>query len=467
MQRPRLRLSSPLIRHATQALDVLIIWACGWVVYQWHVAPGANAGAGAGAGDGVVLAVRYEWLALAASLLLLMGFSGRLYKSWRVNQLGAMVHGVVVSWGGTAMLLLVWLFATKSSSDVSRLWFGAWTASVLVCMCLLRLVVYGGLHWLRAKGYNYKTVLLVGKGPASRQVEDALRQSAWSGMRVVAHVMPHELATCVARMEADKMPIDEVWLCLKLGDAKGIHMTMEALRNSTANIRLVPDWSAVQLLNPGVTEVLGIQMLDLSASPMTTSMHLLKAAQDFVLASLILLLISPLMLLIAVAVKLTSPGPVLYRQKRHGWNGEEIWVYKFRSMVVHQEAGHHVTQARKGDARITPLGAFLRRTSLDELPQFLNVLQGRMSIVGPRPHAMAHNEHYKDLVPGYAKRHKVKPGITGWAQVNGFRGETDTLDKMEKRVQYDLFYVENMSLWLDLKIIVATVFKGFIHKNAY
>jgi putative colanic acid biosynthesis UDP-glucose lipid carrier transferase len=310
-------------------------------------------------------------------------------------------------------------------------------------------------------------VLLVGKGPASRQVEDALRQSAWSGMRVVAHVMPHELATCVARMEADKMPIDEVWLCLKLGNADGIHMAMEALRNSTANIRLVPDWSAVQLLNPGVTEVLGIQMLDLSASPMTTSMHLLKAAQDFVLASLILLLISPLMLLIAVAVKLTSPGPVLYRQKRHGWNGEEIWVYKFRSMVVHQEAGHHVTQARKGDARITPLGAFLRRTSLDELPQFLNVLQGRMSIMGPRPHAMAHNEHYKDLVPGYAKRHKVKPGITGWAQVNGFRGETDTLDKMEKRVQYDLFYVENMSLWLDLKIIVATVFKGFIHKNAY
>ena len=215
------------------------------------------------------------------------------------------------------------------------------------------------------------------------------------------------------------------------------------------------------------SEVVGIQMLDLSASPITGELRLLKAVQDFVLASLILLLISPLLLAIALAIKLTSRGPVLYQQKRHGWNGEEIWVYKFRSMVVHHEAGSQVTQASKNDSRITPLGAFLRRTSLDELPQFINVLQGRMSIVGPRPHAMAHNEHYKELVPGYVLRHKVKPGITGWAQVNGFRGETDTLDKMEKRVEYDLYYIEHVSLWLDLKIIVATVFKGFMHKNAY
>ena len=180
-----------------------------------------------------------------------------------------------------------------------------------------------------------------------------------------------------------------------------------------------------------------------------------------------LALIAALLLGIAVAVKLTSKGPVLYRQRRHGWNGEEIWVYKFRSMVVHAEQHGQVTQAQKHDARITPLGAFLRRTSLDELPQFFNVLQGRMSIVGPRPHALVHNEHYKELVPGYMLRHKVKPGITGWAQVNGLRGETDTLDKMQKRVEYDLYYIENLSLWLDLKIIVATVFKGFINKNAY
>jgi len=261
--------------------------------------------------------------------------------------------------------------------------------------------------------------------------------------------------------------VDEVWLCLPVGDKEGIFATLDALRHSTANIRLVPDLFALRLINHGVSEVLGIPMLDLSASPITGKVRLMKAVQDRLLGALILLLISPLMLAIALAIKLTSHGPVLYRQLRHGWNGEGIWVYKFRSMVVHQEPDFQVTQARRNDARITPLGAFLRRTSLDELPQFINVLQGRMSIVGPRPHAVAHNEHYKELVPGYMLRHKVKLGITGWAQVNGFRGETDTLDKMEKRVEYDLHYIENVSLWLDLKIIVATVFKGFVHKNAY
>ena len=173
------------------------------------------------------------------------------------------------------------------------------------------------------------------------------------------------------------------------------------------------------------------------------------------------------MLVIGIAIKLTSRGPIMFRQQRYGWNGEVIWVYKFRSMVVHREADFQVSQASKNDKRVTPLGAFLRRTSLDELPQFINVLQGRMSIVGPRPHAVVHNEYYKDLVPGYMLRHKVKPGITGWAQISGFRGETDTIEKMEKRVACDLYYIENLSVWLDLKIIVLTVFKGFVHKNAF
>ena len=179
-----------------------------------------------------------------------------------------------------------------------------------------------------------------------------------------------------------------------------------------------------------------------------------------------LLLISPLLILIALAVKLTSSGPVLFRQDRYGLDGKKIGVYKFRSMKV-MENGGAVIQAKRNDKRITPVGAFLRRTSLDELPQFFNVLQGRMSIVGPRPHALAHNEYYKELVESYMQRHKVKPGITGWAQVSGYRGETDTLEKMQKRVEYDLWYIDNWSLWVDLKIIFLTVFKGFINKNAF
>ncbi|ABM38474.1 undecaprenyl-phosphate glucose phosphotransferase [Polaromonas naphthalenivorans] len=456
MYRPPIRLSSPSVRFLAMGLDMLIICISGFVACLWYLPP-------LEAHD---IPPGYKMLVLAAAFLFLVS-SPSLYRSWRVNELGAMLRSVAVAWMVTIMILLAGLFVTKASSDFSRVWFGAWSVGTLGLLMLQRLVVYAGLRWLRDKGYNYKRVLVVGDSPSIQHVEEALEQAAWSGLRLLGKVMPSELDAYIQKQHGLKTGIDEVWLCLRRNDDTGIRLVLDALRHSTANIRLVPDWFTLKLLNHGVSEVVGIQMLDLSASPITGELRLIKAVQDFVLASLILLLISPLLVAIALAVKFTSRGPVLYQQKRHGWNGEEIWVYKFRSMVVHHEAGSQVTQASKHDSRITPLGAFLRRTSLDELPQFINVLQGRMSIVGPRPHAMAHNEHYKELVPGYALRHKVKPGITGWAQVNGFRGETDTLDKMAKRVEYDLYYIEHVSLWLDLKIIVATVFKGFVHKNAY
>jgi putative colanic acid biosynthesis UDP-glucose lipid carrier transferase len=188
--------------------------------------------------------------------------------------------------------------------------------------------------------------------------------------------------------------------------------------------------------------------------------------EDLALATIILVLTSPLLCWIAIKVKWSSPGPVIFKQKRYGINGKEIKVYKFRSMTT-QDDGSIIKQATKGDSRVTPFGAFIRRTSLDELPQFINVLQGKMSIVGPRPHAIAHNEQYRKLVPKYMQRHLVKPGITGWAQINGWRGETDTLEKMEKRVEFDLHYINNWSLWFDLRIIFLTIFKGFVDKNAY
>ncbi|MFC5520219.1 undecaprenyl-phosphate glucose phosphotransferase [Polaromonas jejuensis] len=455
MLRSPIRLSSPVIRYVAMALDALIIWGCGLAAYLWYHGTAVHAD----------IPALYKLVVLAASLMLMV-FSRRIYRSWRVNELGLMLRSVVLGWLGAALIIVVWLFLAKSSSDLSRVWFVGWVLGTLGVLSLQRLAVYGGLHWLRRQGYNFKTAVIVGAGQVSQRVQEALAQSAWSGLRVVATLPPEGLVPFIAAPQG-KRHVDEVWLCLPLSDEQGIRTALEALRHSTANIRLVPDMFALTLINHGISEVVGIPMLDLSASPITGSTRLIKAVQDYVLALFILLLISPLMLGIALAIKLTSRGPVLYRQRRHGWNGEEIWVYKFRSMVVHQEKDFQVTQARKNDARITPLGAFLRRTSLDELPQFFNVLQGRMSIVGPRPHAVVHNEHYKELVPGYMLRHKVKPGITGWAQINGFRGETDTLDKMQKRVEYDLHYIENLSLWLDLKIILATVFKGFVHKNAY
>jgi putative colanic acid biosynthesis UDP-glucose lipid carrier transferase len=176
---------------------------------------------------------------------------------------------------------------------------------------------------------------------------------------------------------------------------------------------------------------------------------------------------APVMLIVAMAIKMSSRGPVLFVQNRHGWNGEVVKVYKFRTMVTHQPVGLVLAQATKNDQRVTPLGRFLRATSLDELPQLINVLQGRMSLVGPRPHAVQHNEAYRELIPSYMLRHKVKPGITGWAQIKGLRGETDTLDKMAARVKADLDYIENWSIWLDVRILAITAIKGFVHKNAY
>jgi putative colanic acid biosynthesis UDP-glucose lipid carrier transferase len=220
------------------------------------------------------------------------------------------------------------------------------------------------------------------------------------------------------------------------------------------------------LLHARSESINGLPSISIFDTPMDGANRIVKRIEDIILATLILALISIPMLMIAFCVRMTSPGPALFRQKRYGIDGKSIEVWKFRSMKV-MENGAKVTQATRGDNRITPFGAFLRRTSLDELPQFINVLRGEMSIVGPRPHAIAHNEEYRKIISGYMLRHKVKPGITGWAQINGWRGETDTVDKMEKRIEYDLDYIRNWSLFLDLKIVFLTIFKGFINKNAY
>jgi len=220
------------------------------------------------------------------------------------------------------------------------------------------------------------------------------------------------------------------------------------------------------LIQGRMDSVSGLPVVAVCETPFTGLNGMIKLVSDVVLSVLILALILPLLLIIAVAVKLTSPGPVIFKQRRYGLDGREIIVYKFRSMTV-TEDGPTIQQARKGDARITPLGRFLRKTSLDEFPQFFNVLQGRMSIVGPRPHAVAHNELYRKLIKGYMLRHKVKPGITGWAQVNGFRGETETLEKMSGRIEFDLEYLRNWSLRLDLYIIAKTAWVIFFRKDAY
>ena len=245
-----------------------------------------------------------------------------------------------------------------------------------------------------------------------------------------------------------------------------IHKLLSELRDTTASIYFVPDIFTFDLIQARMDSIHGIPVVAVCETPFYGVSGLLKTLSDYLLAAVSLVLICPLLLGIALGIKLSSPGPVLFKQRRYGLDGKQISVYKFRTMTV-LEDGDQIRQATRDDGRITPFGRFLRRTSLDELPQFINVLQGRMSIVGPRPHAVAHNEMYRKLIDGYMVRHKVKPGITGWAQVNGLRGETETVEKMRERIEYDLAYLRNWSLRLDLKILLRTILLVFRDRSAY
>lgn len=260
--------------------------------------------------------------------------------------------------------------------------------------------------------------------------------------------------------------IQLIYLSMPMASQPRILQILDDLKDTTASIYFVPDMFITDLIQGRSGSVCGMPVIAVCETPFTGSRGVIKRISDIVLSIIILALISPILLVIAIGVKLSSRGPIIFKQRRYGLDGKEIYVYKFRSMTVCEDGGT-IRQAQRGDNRITPLGAFLRKSSLDELPQFINVLQGRMSIVGPRPHAVAHNELYRTLIKGYMIRHKVKPGITGWAQVNGYRGETDTLDKMQARIDYDLDYLRHWTLKLDLHIILKTVLVVFKDQAAY
>lgn len=403
-----------------------------------------------------------------------------LYSSWRGQSLLKQARVIVLAWMTVVLFMIVILFGLKVSSDFSRLWLGWWMVYGLCFLLLFRMCVYSFLQYQRLRGRNYRNVIVVGVGNLGRKLISQIDDAPWTGFKIDAlfddnkalhgkAVNGHQVTGGIDDIEGYMRDhhIDEIWIALPLRSEKRVKELLFALRHQTVNIKLIPDIFGFSLLNHSMTEIAGLPAVNLSATPMGGGNQLVKAIEDRVLALLIFVLIAPLLVIIAIAIKLTSPGPVVFKQKRHGWDGRVIKVYKFRTMRQHKEEPGQVTQAGRQDERVTPLGTFLRRTSLDELPQFFNVLQGKMSIVGPRPHAVEHNELYKDQVDQYMLRHMVKPGITGWAQINGLRGETDTLEKMKKRVEYDLYYIENWSLWFDLKIIFLTFFKGFVHRNAH
>lgn len=328
---------------------------------------------------------------------------------------------------------------------------------------------------LRQRGYNTKQVAIVGGGNIAVKLLNKLQENSWMGIlpygiyassEVVNLDAPYRGGIENVVADAKNGNIDHVYIALPMAEEEQIRDLVDALMDSTVSVFLIPDIFAFNLMNARQESIAGLPAISLVDGPLSVAGSIAKRSMDIFVSIAILLVIALPMLIIALAVKMTSEGPVIFRQQRYGMDGKSISVWKFRTMNT-MENGDNVRQATINDTRLTPIGGFLRRTSIDELPQFFNVLQGHMSIVGPRPHAVAHNELYRTKIKGYMMRHKMKPGITGWAQVNGYRGETDTLEKMQKRIEYDLEYISNWSLWFDIRILFMTIFVGFTGKNAY
>ena len=386
---------------------------------------------------------------------------------------------VLVSWVQLLAILALFAFATRSrelfDEDVLLFWMLATPVAQIVVVRIGQLVVRR-----QARDHDsLRRAVIIGAGALGVKVRRTLsgglaQRVDFAGYfddRTDDRVDPDAAARRLGGLK-DAAPyihahgVKEVFITLPLGSQPRIIELLEELQGTTASIYFVPDVFGISIIQGRLLDMNGMPVVGICETPFTGSNLLIKRISDVVLASVILVLIAPLLLALAIGVKLSSPGPVIFRQRRNGLDGEEIVVYKFRSMRT-MDDGAQVKQATKDDPRITPFGAFIRRTSLDELPQFFNVLQGRMSIVGPRPHAVAHNEQYRKLIKAYMVRHKVRPGITGWAQVNGHRGETDTIEKMQARIEYDMEYLRNWSLAFDLRIIARTIKVMFYDRKAY
>lgn len=445
-------------------LDVLVIFVSLPVIVRFN---------------GLKFSQEYQMAALLAALLtwMVMG-SMRHYRARRGFSVATEIRILSLAYAIIVAALLVIAWFAKDTQYYSRLVVGEWVLLSYCGMVAVHLSCRFCLRWLRKRGYNSRTAIVFGAGPVAGHLVEQISSADWLGIKLLGcysdvkkqgemvrgvRVLGNTLqGVAMAR----DMGVDIVYIAMSASFGKKAEKLLDSLHDCTASVYLVPDLFMFDLMQARPQEVNGVPVFSFLETPMLGPFGMLKRLEDIVVSSLILMLIWPLLLSIALLVKLDSPGPAIFRQHRYGLNGKKVEVWKFRSMRV-MENGSEIKQAGKGDPRVTRIGAFLRKSSLDELPQFINVLQGHMSVVGPRPHAVAHNEMYRKLIKGYMWRHKVKPGITGWAQVNGWRGETETLDKMKNRVECDLDYVRHWSIWLDLKIIWMTVWKGFCCKNAY
>ena len=435
---------------------------------------------------------------VASVLFYILAMAKNLYRSWRTERMISEIWYALEAWFGVAGISLVAIYLQQDLVIFPPLTIALWFAATPLLLILWRISVRGFLRWARAQGYNTRTLAIAGNGDLARHVARTVAENPWMGLRVLglfsdvdedsdanAVAVPGQQSLQKLVDLACKGAVDAVYIALPAGRAeRQSEMLTRKLSDSTVSLYLVqdrrsrspdgqsasrqvlPDLDRLDVLHRTCVNLSGIKAVSVYESPFLGPDGWVKRVEDMVISTLALVALAIPMSIIAAGVKLSGPGPVMFKQRRYGLDGKKILVWKFRSMSVCED-GDSVVQASKNDARVTRFGAFLRKTSLDELPQFFNVLGGSMSVVGPRPHAVAHNEYYRTLIGGYMLRHKVKPGITGWAQINGWRGETESIDKMGRRIDFDLDYIRNWSLWLDVRIIGATALRGFVQKNAY
>lgn len=426
----------------------------------------------------------YTWSFISVcgvSSYYLLAQAFRIYRSWRVTALRKELSTVCLVWCFSGLaIFVVALFNPPFHDNTSALML--WFAITMVMLCLWRIIAYVVMWEARRHGFSTRKVAIVGYNDLGRKLADTIEGIGWKGMsfagfyedrtpssgRTAGLPDADKIAGDMARLRGDVTSgkVDLIYITLPLRAESRIREIIENLSDTAVSVYIVPGNFTYDMLHLQLTTLGELPVIGICETPYIGIRRFIKRAEDLVIATMLLAIAAVPMLVIAAAIKLTSPGPVMFKQRRGGVNGEIITVWKFRTMTTCED-GDEVIQAKRDDARVTPIGRFLRRTSLDELPQLINVLQGDMSIVGPRPHALTHNDYYGPLIRRYMLRHKVKPGMTGWAQINGWRGETDLLSKMEKRVEFDLQYINNWSLLLDLKIVALTPVTLLRNRDVY
>ena len=423
------------------------------------------------------------WLVVmtAVAAFSLIGEFCGMYRNWRGAALNQEITCGWITWSLSCGVLFIAAYATGHLGMISRSTLVIWCLDAPFFLTLSRLALRSLQRTLRAHGMNTRRYAIVGINQLAFRLATNIEEKVSLGLKLhgffddrpesrTAHV-PEAIGRRIGDLdelvaEARNGEVDTIYITFPMRAEDRIRNVLNRLADSTATVYLVPDFFVFELLHARWTDINGLPVVSVFEQPFFGVDGFAKRIMDLLVTIVALILLAVPMTLIALAIKLTSPGPVLFRQRRYGLNGQEICVWKFRSMRVCED-GDQVVQATRQDSRITPIGALLRRTSLDELPQLFNVLSGNMSLVGPRPHALAHNEHYRSMIRGYMLRHKVKPGITGLAQISGCRGETDTIEKMQRRIEYDHLYIQQWSLWLDMKILFKTPLVVWSQENAY